>query len=64
MSTSKPSVRFPAESGSYRAARDELLEDGIQLRRSIAVGRQLFLNRLLASVERDGKVLVNLLRFC
>ena len=35
MSDSKHSVRFPGESESYRAARNELLEGEIQLRRNI-----------------------------
>jgi predicted dithiol-disulfide oxidoreductase (DUF899 family) len=35
MSESKRSVRFPGESESYRAARNELLEAEIQLRRNI-----------------------------
>jgi predicted dithiol-disulfide oxidoreductase (DUF899 family) len=35
MSQSKHSVRFPGESDAYRSARDELLEEEIQLRRKI-----------------------------
>ena len=35
MSDSKPSVRFPGESESYRAARNELLDAEIELRRNI-----------------------------
>ena len=35
MSESRHSVRFPGESESYRAARSELLEAEIQLRRNI-----------------------------
>lgn len=35
MSESKHSVRFPGESESYRAARDELLDLEIELRRNI-----------------------------
>ena len=35
MSESKHSIRFPGESESYRAARDELLEAEIELRRNI-----------------------------
>jgi predicted dithiol-disulfide oxidoreductase (DUF899 family) len=54
MSESKHSVRFPGESESYRAARDELLEAEVELRRNIeavaAKRRQLPLG---GSVEQD-----------
>jgi len=35
MATSKHNVRFPRESESYRAARNELLDSEIELRRAI-----------------------------
>jgi predicted dithiol-disulfide oxidoreductase (DUF899 family) len=54
LSESKHSIRFPGESESYRAARDELLEAEMELRRNIeavaAKRRQLPLG---GSVEQD-----------
>ena len=54
MSESKHSVRFPGESESYRAARNELLEAEIQLRRNIeAVAAKRRSLPLGGKVEQD-----------
>jgi len=54
MSESKHSVRFPGESQEYRAARDELLEAEMELRRNVeAVAARRRLLPLGGKVEQD-----------
>ena len=54
MAESKHSIRFPGESGAYRAARDKLLESEIELRRKIeAVAAQRRELPLGGKIEQD-----------